>query len=173
MRISTCTTKELLKGITQAEVEKIAGKRLNSFFKRYVNGTEDYFPPLKAALDYIGLEVTIGFRENFHESYLGFICDENDKVLMVYPGSPADEAGLSVEDQIRTVNGIEAKAKIAEWIKYFGDEQIELGLISKYGEDCAVQMQATDEIFYANYKVLRKEKASKQQEERFKKWLKT
>ncbi|MAY83777.1 MAG: hypothetical protein CMP59_06540 [Flavobacteriales bacterium] len=165
------------KGITETDyqnvVEQIAGKKLGTFFKKYVNGVEDYFPELKKALDYLGMEVQIDLRENYHESYLGFVCDENDKVLMIYPNSAADDAGLSVEDQIRTINGMEAKGKISEWTKYFGDEQIELGLISKYGEDCAVQMKATDEIFYANYKVRRKEKPSKEQEERFKKWMKT
>ena len=157
----------------QATAEKMAAKSLRSFFKKYVNGTEDYFPALKAALDFIGMEIKIDLRENYHESYLGFICDENNKVLMIYPDSPAEDAGLSVEDEIRTVNGIDAKGKVAEWTNYFSDEEIELGLISKYGVDCAVQMKAGEEIFFANYKVLRKDKPMKEQEFAFKKWFKT
>lgn len=159
------------KGVSESDyqttVEKFAQKKLGSFFSKYVNGAKDISTELKKAFDFFGLEWKKKAREKFHESYLGMVCDEQDKVVMIHPDSPAASSGLSLEDQIRTINGYAATDKVAEWTKFFSDEELEFGLIDKYGQDCAVQMEASKEIYFADYEVKKKDKRSKLEEANF------
>ncbi len=155
------------RGVSEADyksaVEKFAGKSLTSFFNKYVNGAMDFTSSLKKALSYFGFELKKSGRDNYHESYLGFVCDEDGKVLMVHPASPAEAAGLSIEDQIRTVNGIDARGNISEWTRFFSDDLIELGMVDKLGQDCSVKMEAGELIYYAKYEVKKANKLNKQQ----------
>jgi len=156
----------------QQTVECFAGKKLNSFFKKYVNGSEAFLPRLKTSLKYLGLELIKKERSNYHESHLGFVCDKEDRIIMIHPDSPAEKAGLSVDDRIDQINGVEAKGKIGEWCKFF-DGELSLSLTSSVGTEKKAKIQSDGKIYFADYQVKRLTKLSKEQENNWKAWLKS
>ena len=51
----------------------------------------------------------------FYEAYLGVKLLEN-KVAMVFPNSPAEHGGISVNDEIVIVNGLKINNDLSEWL---------------------------------------------------------
>ena len=97
---------ELKRGFTEAEfkteLEKFTGTDLTDFFKKYINGTE--ILPYAEIFDKIG----VGVRDNtsFKPSFGATTRDEGGKVMVknVRAGSCAEEAGISVGDEIIACN---------------------------------------------------------------------
>ena len=61
--------------------------------------------------DYLTREEYLGFKESQDEEYVGIGMeiekDRNGKIICFpYPGSPAERVGISVGDQLKSINGI-------------------------------------------------------------------
>lgn len=177
MRIFYTNFYEEGKGVSEADyqkaVEHFAQLNMHSFFKKYVNGAQDFTKELKKALDYLGLELVKKPRENYHESYLGFVCDENDTVVQIYPNSPAEKAGMSVADEVVFVNGIKAKGCISDWCKFYKEDEIILGMVDQFAQYKSLKMKVSKELAFALYDVKKVSKPSKSQQNAFKEWLKS
>ena len=144
------------KGITendyQATVEHFVGKGMDSFFEHYVNGFQDFMPLLKKATEKLGFEIKSNARENYHESYLGFVCEEN-KVTMIYPNSVAENSGLMVNDEIIRINGQQVNNDISEWTAFYSKQAIAFDINKNKGGSALVKMKAKGEMYYANYTI--------------------
>lgn len=101
------------RGFTEAEFKKemelITGTNLDQFFADYIHGTRtiDY----NTYFSKVGLNVTnMGSTE---PSFGTSLADENGKLIVkrVQPRSAAENAGVSVNDEILAVNGFRASQK--------------------------------------------------------------
>jgi len=99
--------KELKRGFTeyefQEELTRFLDQNMDEFFKKYVYGTE--LAPLKEVFAKVGIDVadisteTLSFGANVQSS------GNTLTVKQVRAGSAAEQAGLSVNDEIIAVNG--------------------------------------------------------------------
>lgn len=98
---------ELNRGFSEAEfkteLEKFTGKNLDDFFKKYINGTD--ILPYAEVFDKVGLNVKD--ITTFKPSLGASVRDEGGKVMVknVRAGSCAEDAGISVGDEIVGCNG--------------------------------------------------------------------
>jgi predicted metalloprotease with PDZ domain len=98
---------ELNRGFTETEfkteLEKFAGKNLDDFFTKYINGTEVI--PYAEIFDKIG--VSVRDVTTFKPSFGATVRAENGKVMVkaIRAGSCAEDAGISVGDEIIGCNG--------------------------------------------------------------------
>jgi predicted metalloprotease with PDZ domain len=95
-------------------VSEVAGADMSEFFKRYVRGVET--PPYDEALAQVGLRLA---RNSPQPVTLGIAGDDNDSVnftiASILPNSPAQEAGLEVNDTILSFGG--TKITLKNWLQ--------------------------------------------------------
>ena len=91
-------------------------------------------------MTYIGCELAETPSLKFHEHALGIkVADIHGacKVIAVYPGSVADVAGISLNDEIVAINEMMLRQDsdvivFAEWCNYFADQTIQLTLSTNF-----------------------------------------
>lgn len=146
------------KGVSESDykltVERFAQENLDEFFARYVNGAKNIVEQLNVSLKALGLTYDRLPADSFYEAHLGFRYIDN-KVFSIYPDSVAEINGLSIGDKIHTVNGYRVNNDLADWCKYFKDEEIFLGITDAHGIANTVSLKASDEIYYAKHVVKR------------------
>lgn len=119
-------------------VEHFANNSYDKIFTDYINGTADYEPILREAIAYIGCELILTPSSKFHEHSIGIkVAEVNSacKITSVYPDSVADQAGISINDEILAVNHIQIKmdssgTNFSEWCNYFGKKTLILTTVS-------------------------------------------
>lgn len=166
------------KGYSETDIiklcEEAAGIPLTDFFKKYVYGTEDFEPMLNECFDYVGLEMQKKPSNLKSESDFGFKVAEQahiSKVILVAPYSPAWKAGLSIGDEIMSVNGMDIKNDLNNWAKYFSNSEISL-TVSSQGRIKTIKMNVKQGIsYFDSYKLVFKNSASAQQKTNYTKWL--
>jgi predicted metalloprotease with PDZ domain len=89
----------------QRVVSEVAGSDFSDFFTRHVRGVEA--PPYEQALNYVGLRLV---RQEERDGYRGGIAVEAENpgpaiIWNVRNGSPAEDAGLQPNDEIRMIGG--------------------------------------------------------------------
>ncbi|MDF2448248.1 MAG: peptidase [Bacteroidota bacterium] len=124
-------------GYTERDIvqlcEKAAGVSLSFFFDKYVYGTEDFSTPLQECFSYLGIEMVQSPSVQVSESVYGFKTVDhgnNRKVSLIAPYSSAWKSGLSIGDEVYSVNGYTLKNDFNEWMNYFKHEEIELTVSS-------------------------------------------
>jgi predicted metalloprotease with PDZ domain len=82
----------------KAELEKFVSKNLDEFYKKYIDGTE--ILPYAEVFDKVGISVVD--NTSFKPSFGATVREEGGKVMVknVRAGSSAEEAGISVGDEI-------------------------------------------------------------------------
>ena len=83
-------------------------------FSNHIYGIEDYTNSLKSALKLVGFELVKVNNPNLSADKFGFISIvENGKHIIkkVQNNSPADTNGIAVDDEVISINGIDAKGK--------------------------------------------------------------
>jgi predicted metalloprotease with PDZ domain len=166
------------KGYSETDIIKLcedaAGISLIDFFKKYVYGTEDFEPMLKECFDYVGLEMQKKPSNFKSESDFGFKVAEQahiTKVTLVAPYSPAWKAGLSIGDEIMTVNAKDIKNDLNNWLKYFSNKEIAL-TVSSQGRVKTLNMNVKQGLsYFDSYKLAFKTSSSAQQKANYSKWL--
>ena len=109
----------------QSEIEAITGESWKKFFSDYVNGTKSFESIIIDALEYIGLELNHTPVESYSAARLGFKVvksNNNSVVKAIYPGGPADNAQLALEDEIVAVNNIALNGELDKWLNYFDND---------------------------------------------------
>jgi predicted metalloprotease with PDZ domain len=149
----------------------VAGKSLNDFFNRFVNGTEPIEAKLAECLDYFGLQYKKETSDLFYESHLGFRL-QDQKVWSVFPYSVAERAGLSVQDELLAINGIKLENNLSEWVKYFREDQIELTCMTAQAQSKSIKVECSSDCYYATYKVSKQLKCNEEQKLNYANWLK-
>lgn len=155
-------------------IEKYAGISVNHYFEDFVFGAKDFQPSLENCLELVGLKLKITPSTHFSERYYGFkLTDHHNKVTAVAPNSPAEIAGLSLNDTIVTINDFTPVNNTQDWLKYFHKERI--SLLINTGETNAKKINlsiSTEENvgFYPTYSLEMVENASEEQKQRFTRW---
>lgn len=158
-------------GYTEKDIvsicESVAGISLQSFFYDYVYKAVSYEVMLSELVSLAGIEIIKSEVESSGERLFGFKCDEVDKVSAVAPHSPAQVAGILVNDQIISVkelklskdtnNGIDASEVLLE---IMSGKQLK-----------SVRLKATVNRFFTNYKFALKDNASTEQKAFLNNWL--
>ncbi|MDH5599651.1 MAG: hypothetical protein OEY34_11035, partial [Cyclobacteriaceae bacterium] len=92
------------KRIIQEYAEELCGESLEGFFRDYIDGTVPVENKLDELLKVVGCTLVKSYSVISWEKNYGFKLDVENKVMIIYPGSPA-QTGLSVGDTILKMNG--------------------------------------------------------------------
>ncbi len=153
--------------------ERIAGKSLDVFFENYISETATYEPELINSFDYLGFELTKQKSNSFAEQALGFKTQAGgDKatVASVFPNSPADKAGLSLQDEIIAVNGMRVEGNLNEWCRHFsGTRKIKLTISTgRHLKEILISPDGND--YYFNYSATKRSEMSAAQKNNYNLW---
>jgi predicted metalloprotease with PDZ domain len=133
------------RGFSEAEfketLESFTGRNLDEFFEKYINGTEippynDYLSPLGVAVNYVGVKKeSSGLR----------VSESNGKVIVRYvrSGSAAEDAGISVNDEIIAINNYRMDKKMCDAF---------LGSL-KIGEEVEILYSRMDELHTTTFEM--------------------
>ena len=152
------------KGYSESDIiticETAAGVPLKDFFDSYVYGNKDFEAPLKECFDYLDIEMKPVLNHHSCESLYGFKTIDfgnNRKVSLVAPDSPSWKAGLSIGDEIISVNGYTLKNDFNDWMNYFKDLDVELSVSSNQHLKVVTLKKDSDKVNYFNtYKLNQK-----------------
>ncbi|HEY6163047.1 MAG TPA: PDZ domain-containing protein [Bacteroidia bacterium] len=163
----------------QDTVEQMAGVKLDEFFNKYVYGANTYESAFREALDQVGYRMVSEPARKYHERHWGIKTHETGgtaRVTSLFPGSPADKAGISVNDEIVSVNGFQVRGdgtgtNLSEWSRHFGLHAVEIGLLS-FNHFRKVTVHPSSENFFSTYSVVKREDAFDEQKRNFEAWSK-
>jgi predicted metalloprotease with PDZ domain len=156
-------------------VSNAAGKPLKELFDNFVYGTRDYESTLKELLLEAGCILSKSPSAKAAEHFFGFRTVTEGgvtKAAVIAPGSEAEKAGLSKDDEILTINGIRIENNFTEWCNYFAGGKISLGVISRK-ELRLIEMSPGEKTYYPVYSIKRTGSPLKEQKAFFEKWLNT
>jgi predicted metalloprotease with PDZ domain len=135
----------------QKVIEQVSGHSYQEFFDKYYNGTEDYEPLLTELLEYVGLEIKNIRSRLYFENRFGFkvtyMPGGSAKISDIAPDSIADKAGLQLEDEIVSINGIRLQSNLKEWCKYFEEEEVTI-TVNKTDDMAKIKLVPSDERYY-------------------------
>jgi len=109
---------ELNRGFSEtefkSELEKFVGKNMDDFYKKYIYGTE--ILPYAEVFDKVG--ITVKDNTSFKPNFGATIREEGGKVMVknIRFGSCAEDAGISVGDEIVGCNGYRVGQSMLEGI---------------------------------------------------------
>lgn len=147
----------------QSEIEAITGESWKKFFNDYVNGTKSFESIIIDALEYIGLELNLNPVDSYSASRLGFKAlksGTNFVVKAIYPGGPAENAKISLDDEIMAVNDIALDGELDKWLKYF-DDDVKKVTINRKGRVVELIFPEVTRDFYKTYTVTKNPKPEK------------
>jgi predicted metalloprotease with PDZ domain len=150
---------------------KEAGYDFGHFVSSYVNGTADYMPAFRRALEYAGLELHDNPSGKWSETHAGLSLDESNlKVTVsgIVPNSPADRAGLWYGDEIVTIGGITPYKNAQQLLRMHG-EKAEITLLRK-GKQVSVLLAPDGSCWCVKYKCVRRDQLTPTQDMIWKKW---
>ena len=164
------------KGYTEKDfidqLENICGYSFQDFFNDYVHGTTPYETILLEALDFIGLELIQTPSNSYSEANLGMkIVNQSNHLLIsaIYPGSPAEMAGLSLGDELITVNKIKLNNDLDACLNYFDASSKTLSFF-RNGKLLDITLPEVNRFFYLNHKINKKVKLTPNQEKAIFAW---
>jgi predicted metalloprotease with PDZ domain len=164
------------KGYTEADykriVEEESGADFTYYWNNYFNKAKDYSEILIESLAQIGYGLAFVPSRKPNENLYGFKLAEPGgitKVTEIYYGSPAEKAGLTIGDEIIGINGMQVKADLAEWMRYFGTEKTDL-IVASGGHIKTIKLIADANEWYANAKVRKLEEPTAEMKAAFTKW---
>jgi predicted metalloprotease with PDZ domain len=165
------------KGYSEADYLKLvsdkAGRSYREFFERFVWGLEPLEEELSKALDYVGCELITLDNPDVSESRFGLRTkDEQIKclVLQVAPGSPADIATLSINDEIIAVNGLHCDgSNLDALLNFFDNDVIHLTLF-RAKNLLHLDLISTQERFFPYYFLHKQKDATQGQKANYMGW---
>lgn len=158
------------KGYTRTDykrlLEKQAGCAMDFFFEKYLEGTEDYGPFLTDLFAGLGLEMAASENPVAEAARFGFKTQQDasgQSVTAMAPGSPAELGGLSIGDSILGYD-LAADEALADGIS------LKLQ-IKRMGVLQELNLESTGGHYFPVYRLQKKEKASKPEQEAYLKWI--
>lgn len=164
--VSTLDYKRLL--------EEVSGLDFTDYFNDYVFGTRSYEGILMDALEELGIDLIEQPSSIYSHGRLGLktVIETNRVVVKaIYPGSPADLAGVMFNDVIYGVNGIALNLDIDQWLKYF-DDQVKVLQVIRYGRLMELTLPEVNRNFYMTLSLKRVDEPHVGQRQMFNAWSK-
>lgn len=137
-------------------VEQVAGKKFDKIYTNLIHDKKDFTPFLKDSLKYLGLELTITPTKNFNETYLGYkVRYENGKCLVdsIFNNSIAEQQGLSVNDEIISINGYKVINDLELWSNYFGNDEHFLIVKKELGLTEPITLKAGKQSYFKTHTI--------------------
>jgi predicted metalloprotease with PDZ domain len=164
------------KGITEKDyqnlLENISGISFQSFFDDYVNGTHNYESILIDCLEYVGLSLQQDKLASYSQSRLGLRFTKSNNGIIVseiYPGSPADIAGICLNDQLIALNEIQINNDFDALLEYMEFDEKKLILL-RNKKITFVTLPEVNRFFYQKHSVLLQSKLSPNQQKALVNW---
>ena len=164
------------KGYTEKDfidqLENICGYSFQDFFNDYVHGTTPYETILLEALDFIGLELIQTPSNSYSEANLGMKTVHQANHLLIsaiYPGSPAEMAGLSLGDELIALNTIKLNHDLDSFLNYF-DATSKTFSFFRNGKLLDITLPEVNRFFYLNHKIHKKVNLTPNQEKAIFAW---
>ena len=164
------------KGYTEKDfidqLENICGYSFQDFFNDYVHGSTPYETILLEALDFIGLELIQTPSNSYSEANLGMKTVHQSNQLLIsaiYPGSPADMAGLSLGDELIALNTIKLNHDLDSCLNYFDASSKTLSFF-RNGKLLLLTLPEVNRFFYLNHKIHKKVNLTPNQEKAIFAW---
>ena len=164
------------KGYTEKDfidqLENICGYSFQDFFNDYVHGTTPYETILLEALDFIGLELIQTPSNSYSEANLGMKTVHQSNHLLIsaiYPGSPAEMAGLSLGDELIALNTIKLNHDLDACLNYFDAGSKTLSFF-RNGKLLQLTLPEVNRFFYLNHKIHKKVNLTPNQEKAIFAW---
>lgn len=170
-------------GVKEADLKAtienyMGGADLSWFFEQYIHGTKAYETLLMDCFEYLGLELVTHPSTDLAAATLGMKLVPNPTqphrlvVQQIYPGGPADLAGMMLNDEILGINEIAVtSADFVRWLKYFLTDNKELTINRKSNVHHLV-LPENQRTFYQQYKIEQLANPNKQQQSAFRAWSK-
>ena len=156
----------------QSVIEHLSGISFNDFFADYIHGTRPFESIITESLTYLGYELKHVPDPSYTEGRLGLKTlsfGKEFKVSTMYPGGPAEMAGLMVGDVILAVNGYVCDGELDKWLKYF-DDDTKTVTVNRGGNLIELTFPEINRNFYMKYSIEAVQKRNSHQEKAFKAW---
>ncbi len=156
----------------QTAIEKFAGKSVDELFKNYVHGIRDYTSILNASFETVGLKMKSKPNDKLSQSKLGVktILQGNYMVVKaIHPGSPAENAGLMLEDELVAVNSMDTTGNVDVWLNYFENDTKKL-LIRRKGIFITKKIEFDSLNYYPDYFLTEMEQITEEQKKYKQRW---
>ena len=153
-------------------LENISGISFQSFFDDYVNGTHNYESILINCLEYVGLSLQQNKLASYSQSRLGLrFTKSNNGILVseIYPGSPADIAGICLNDQVIALNEIQINNDFDALLEYMEFDEKELILL-RNKKILFVTLPEVNRYFYQKHSVSLQKKLNPNQQKALVYW---
>ena len=164
------------KGYTEKDfidqLENICGYSFQDFFNDYIHGTTPYETILLEALDFIGLELIQTPSNSYSEANLGMkTVNQSNHLLIsaIYPGSPAEMAGLSLGDELIALNTIKLNYDLDSCLNYFDASSKTLSFF-RNGKLLQLTLPEVNRFFYLYHKIHKKVNLTPNQEKAIFAW---
>ncbi|MDG1333644.1 MAG: hypothetical protein P8P74_15010 [Crocinitomicaceae bacterium] len=158
----------------QSTIESIAGTSFQSFFDDYFHGTRPFESILFDSLDYLGIELCHEPSSVYSEGKLGFKTLKTANgftVKAMFPGGPAETAGLMLEDEIIAVNDIHCDGELNKWLRYF-DEDVKKLTVKRSGRMISFTLPEVQRFFYNKYSLKLVKDPNSHQQKALRHWRK-
>lgn len=139
----------------QQTLENVSGISFKDFCDRFVFGTEPYGSILVDACTYFGLEIEQVPSTSYAEAKLGIKVlpkGPDAQVVAIYPGSPADNGGLALNDEIIAVDNMRLQNNLDQWLAY-SEEGMKTVLINRGGRLIEKSLPEVDRFFYQTHSI--------------------
>ena len=153
-------------------LENISGISFQSFFDDYVNGTHNYESILIDCLEYVGLSLQQNKLASYSQSRLGLrFTKSNNGILVseIYPGSPADIAGICLNDQVIALNEIQINNDFDALLEYMEFDEKKLILL-RNKKITYITLPEVNRYFYQKHSVLLQNKLNPNQQKALAHW---
>lgn len=148
------------KGVSDADykmvVEQVAERSYDNIYKNLIHDKKDFTHLLKDSLSYIGIDLNITPTKNFNETSLGYkVRYENGRCLVdtIFLNSIAEDQGLSVNDEIISINGYKIVNDLEQWSNYFGKDEQFLIVKKDLGLTVPILLKSGKEAFFKTYSI--------------------
>jgi predicted metalloprotease with PDZ domain len=165
-------------GITENDyqtiLENTSGISFQAFFDEYINGTNPYESILIDCLDYLGLSLIQEPLRSYSKGKLGMRTIKSNNGISIneiYPGSPADIAGLCLNDQLIAINDHHISNDLDELLGYFEFDEKNV-LIIRNQKMIQLTLPEVNRYFYQKHSVTIQKYPSVNQEKALLNWSK-
>lgn len=158
----------------QATIEGIAGSSFQDFFNDYIHGTRTFESIIVDSLDYLGIELDHAPSPIYSEGKLGFKTLPSNNgftIKAMFPGGPAETAGLMQEDEIISINGYHCDGELNKWLEYF-DQDLKIISIRRAGRLLEFSLPEVNRFFYNSYSLRLMENPDVHQQKALRHWMK-
>ena len=159
----------------QSILEETAGVSLIHIFDNFIYGTKAFDNLLNDTFEFLGLEWKQLPSDSFAESRLGIKYQSKNgavNLLSIYPESPAEQAGLSLNDEIIAVNEYRISTDFDRWLMFLATNKTLDLILMRNGKIRSITIQLNDVTYYKKQHLNLVSNPSKNQKEALTAWKK-